>query len=1476
MPSNYLKRHYLKDQKLAQRALLEFSRAMRTGRLIAFTGAMTTEAFGYGSWSQLKKQFIGNAIRLLDRIEIAASVIDSDGYPRIVLDGDVHFQMLTKRIREIEGQSASEGAKLDANVTFSLIEEVLDCVKIASYQPQFVQDIAEYLNQDDLDWPLDNADGALSPVTLLRLKTAIQFRKPHFDPAGAPSRFADLESNYNVPAALMKAIGIQRFATLNYDFELERLAMAPLDIPEQAATFNSPFSELLRERRRGERPFFQWDLGSGRIRKVLPSGLVVESDILNRERIDRMFEFAIGTDDVETHVIHMHGRACTPRSMLVSYRDYDRLYRHNDLGRMPFEHAKKVLVGGNPILFIGLGMTEAEVNKELEDFISNSPYRRVAPTFLLWNTRGTMTKAEREERRLDWLHRLGVLAIFDDDLSRFNDLLGHQNLPQMSWFRPTRQIKAPKRLKARAAWYRERDVDGQKIGTRALYTRIQKAKQSPSPSAKDRPILVDLARAARLLPEVATMIGQREEYIPVRDWRSMTTVAQNNDEEVYFWRAELDCSALQDEPEELQDAWNQAADGRAAAILQETRSHNIVCVIGAAGAAKGLVARRIITSTRSAFYKPGNRVFVTSAFHFDTDSLLDGIACFLGHQDRLKGYERSSGPPPMSRQAFFKKAIRESIDEPGDEYLIIINGMDRFFSTPGLILSAELDSLLQLVALETEESRIKWVFLGTERIRKYFTSELAINRRGDRLGRLTKIMPFGAPLPTINASAARMTIPAVQMNVAARALARKLRSNNSPHLSELAPSHWRALQFEISRYEAHTAGAISGDMASLRSAFYTLCLSPIVLKAALGPLHDLVTEVIRVLAFLGAPVEFGVLQHVPSIQRHKDKHLLLKALCQLWRLGLLLNVRPFKDYKFDGSCEPPPPELPGKRAFIIGQRYALHRSAIRELRYRFGIPLSEAKLSTAFNMSLYVAQPIDGHVPEVDVHDELGELIDRLIGSYKDKPVQTRWAPADWQAFRDDRGNAQLAEAVRLAYRLQDPIRSAHDAGEEGLAAFFRLCRADHIQSLRAALAVIRGFYATTGLLTVDEGDRLLRPDRDGVLLEHAERLDTLIDAFGKLMKARNCLFEQYLAVRKPENDEAVRDAKIVFGRTFGSAGPFYADELVWLHNERGVVRLAMGDLYEAKRSFTLAMKVNRENVEFEERNHNWRRIRLNQLTVDIEQGEIDVALRRIDEIINQSQGLPLHGSKNADRHFPLREDKLAIAICTGYRAFCLHLRGHRNDALKLYERAIEQLSDLEELRAQAYFARLRAEVTIYSLDLEEKRRALKAAHDLALSGRQLDIAYRIQVAEALATLREPNLGLSERRRANRLLEDAIRYSLQCDAYRVRCEAAAAIAISRFATGDYEGALTHVTDALTIAVRYGMELRKMTLRALLGRILAARGHPITAQHLAQMCIKVASRQNVQTAIDRGEECLQDIPRFSITLEKSDLSGRRDF
>ncbi|HMT44151.1 MAG TPA: hypothetical protein PKA59_06330 [Chakrabartia sp.] len=1017
-----------------------------------------------------------------------------------------------------------------------------------------------------------------------------------------------------------------------------------------------------------------------------------------------------------------------------------------------------------------------------------------------------MNDDEQKMKRLDMLHRLGVFVIFDSDLD--GDEVFIPPLPD------SREVA---------------------LSPYSYASVIEEASKAETNSKKRE--LLNLRHFFPTLIETTKQVGNREEHIG-QHWRSMKSRVSLEKKIISdIWPVDLNGLTA---PDGIKERINPAIE----ALNEIQPTHDFICVIGPSGIGKGTIAREFASQFNGGIRKE-NRLCVNGGFSFDTDSLLDGIAWFLSH--RRQGCQSpytANGQFKLSRSEFLAKPEILNLLPNGElsqpDTLIIINGMERFFSIKGQPISAEFEEMLRLAAhhattltkdgstRSSGRSRVKWVFFGTERIKAFMRDEL--NAKIVDLTRIYGVWPAEAKRPNTMLDCVEHWI--------------------KPHLGSdtldmVTPARWREYEEARKGYLSQSSSRISGDIQSVRRAFYSMVLSGPVLGKLFEKNGKLALTLLRNLAFIGFPTEASVLAHCPAVRARssfsgQDKakapptlaalRQTLELLCQY---GLVMKIPGFKDYVSTGA-DPEP-------------RYALHRSLLGEMRYRFGIPLSEAKLSTAFNMSLYVAQPVDGSIPEPEIHDELGNLVDRLIGSYRD--------PSGIQYDTVQVLSGQLSSVGKVVdpVKLRGAIEAAKHAcracdddtcnEEESLLRIHRLCSPEHIQCLRAALSIIRCYYSIASILTLDSGDRLVSADRDGILLEHAERLDRLIDAYGKISLARETL--------------RVSSIKDDFDRIFGAAEPFYADELVWLHNERGVVRLTMGDLYEARVSFERALSVNRQYVEGEDRAHNWRRIRMNQITVDLEMGDLGLAERKIAEIEEATQIVRQrrHGSE-------LREDRLSLAIAKGYQGWCKHLRGQKGMARKLYTSALNEFAELGEARAQAYFARLAANVPEPAQDTRTRLKEIRAALGFAQSTRQMDVVYRILIVLADEYIFGPDATENSRKEANRILDDAIRYSLQTDTHRVRFEAAQIIARFRLKNGDYEGAFRHAADALTVATRNGMELRKITARALIAGIMSARGHPITAEHLVRTAIKAASRIGFETAIELAENASRQIPHIS--------------
>ena len=407
----YLYRHYYDEAALKRFVMDEFVKAMRRNRMTAFLGAMATEAHGYPNWAGLIDLCVETSKKFLTANKVAETTIAAfEKFCRSLQNELKHNDGFDGRI-----VASTIGNWIDQNTELANVSERLN-VMLAHALLGKDAECKEDENAQKVDYPDEN-------------------------------------ENINIIKALIDNLGIRRFITVNYDMEVEYF----LEGHTKGSVFDRDKAFTALRDHNYEEPRTR----PTQLRISLDDGNILLSDAFQRDRLDRLVEFAVRSSEIDFHVFHLHGRIDKPETMVVSYRDYDRLYRQNSPSKLPFEYAQTMLYKANPVLFIGLGMKEAELNKALEELVGNEPYRRGSQTFLLWNApkkraismsceatyaHGLKTTLEWEAKkkprnqkllksakpamsvdeikanfRLDKLHRLGVFTIFDDELGEVDN-----------------------------------------------------------------------------------------------------------------------------------------------------------------------------------------------------------------------------------------------------------------------------------------------------------------------------------------------------------------------------------------------------------------------------------------------------------------------------------------------------------------------------------------------------------------------------------------------------------------------------------------------------------------------------------------------------------------------------------------------------------------------------------------------------------------------------------------------------------------------------------------------------------------------------------------------------------------------------------------------------------------------------------------------------------------------------------------------
>ncbi|MCH9808548.1 MAG: SIR2 family protein [Alphaproteobacteria bacterium] len=200
---------------------------------------------------------------------------------------------------------------------------------------------------------------------------------------------------------LVADLKLNRVLTTNYDVELEKFL-------RDGAGYNVPFHGLIP-------PPTQTQNDKLNHREAFTGqGLRGISYSLDDDTVGELVNFATHWNRQEHLIFHLHGRMDAPDDAVVTERDYQERYiRKNEL-RRGFNEGLQSLFAANAVLFVGVGMNEADLLRPLRQFVSQgeSPMSEPRHQFALLPYLG---KKEATEQAF-WLKlRYDVQAIFFGD-----------------------------------------------------------------------------------------------------------------------------------------------------------------------------------------------------------------------------------------------------------------------------------------------------------------------------------------------------------------------------------------------------------------------------------------------------------------------------------------------------------------------------------------------------------------------------------------------------------------------------------------------------------------------------------------------------------------------------------------------------------------------------------------------------------------------------------------------------------------------------------------------------------------------------------------------------------------------------------------------------------------------------------------------------------------------------------------------------
>jgi tetratricopeptide (TPR) repeat protein len=875
----------------------------------------------------------------------------------------------------------------------------------------------------------------------------------------------------------------------------------------------------------------------------------------------------------------------------------------------------------------------------------------------------------------------------------------------------------------------------------------------------------------------------------------------------------------------------------------------------------------------------GNALIINLSFALEFDSALCLVFQFLWANlskdcgQRYPEKERFQHIELMLSRIYPRQTVKQK------PVVLVFIGLERLLDGYGQPISADLERLLHLLFSRHETIPLKVVFTTTQEGRdligsRFFKSipapkeqlvDVTFQSRGE--------IGFIASLNSALRRCGLLTETGKDIESVLKGFViETLGAQSESKLKVLRrnwPNYLRGLYKEYGKAEdaEYKKKFIDCFPSSRRKQLKNIVLhQPLDREIALWAQLDLV--LMKLLALIGAPVEIPALLRdrtvasllIPLLSKSEKgleqeleaKQIVVGGLARLREAGIAAEIAPSKSDSKNGSET--------KKE----SRYAMNRVALKDVRSELGIPLGDALLSNTFSLSLEASLPGDLIVPKADVRAEIKDLFSRLRGPWKDVEL-------------DDKITKDLNQ-LRIIFIQDGSISEIHadviDAVRKVrlLWRFFAMTSPVVGPCLRAATNVLRSFFSLSILLTAPSSIKALQNSSRQNFDDQLRSIDELLDsveevsnlesrfdrAIGDVEKCLQDLVKNSLinGINKEENQALIKRLKTSFVREVKNRQfdpPIYGSELTWMYNESATTCLIQGNLYAARARQRKALELNKTYKGEEGNNRN--RLSLNRAFLLIERGELVESKKllldtqkKILKVGSASPETP-HQKPKAGISYT-REAELLVPCVNAYLGLVAHLNGKTSEAKQFYEESQSGLQATDQRRALALVHMRLASLKNMSGDVQGALREVETAVREAEAACQPDVVWRSRILQETIKLK---LG-GDRSDAFKVGKLAYDYGEVCALHRVSVEALMIQTEASRLAENFDQAASYAAKAMTLASRYGMTLRRIALRGIMGEILLNQGDRGGAL-LLERTINHADRINYQTVVQWAEEKL---------------------
>jgi hypothetical protein len=367
------------------RAFLDLFRSVNVGEMIAVVGSGVTVPYGYMSWGSFCEELVRH-LRQAGRqgwIEDSGKALFErfleDTAAPVALNSDEQRALCGALLAHLNGKG-KEALKDKYKEWFKRRKRVM--LKAGDLSAIFPNTSPE----DHPDCFTANTYLSSDLGKLLDLCAAVSGGKLNIKRWRVPETPNELIStprNIIDPlTTLRSALRISRFATLNYDLEIEAM-LEDHDYPYNSLTqtgtdanganaYHNPVRSRTHLARTNDTP----KEDAVRLSQSR-SGSSARSISLSIDNASELIGVAVGSRSEDAVIVHLHGAASNPEDMVVTPSDYNALYIHDYPEHDSFEDARMLMFGGNAILYVGVGLSEEDLMRPLRYLASALPDRPI-------------------------------------------------------------------------------------------------------------------------------------------------------------------------------------------------------------------------------------------------------------------------------------------------------------------------------------------------------------------------------------------------------------------------------------------------------------------------------------------------------------------------------------------------------------------------------------------------------------------------------------------------------------------------------------------------------------------------------------------------------------------------------------------------------------------------------------------------------------------------------------------------------------------------------------------------------------------------------------------------------------------------------------------------------------------------------------------------------------------------------------------